>query len=296
MQLFAFPFRAMACDNTIAVYAADHETAAVAARSAQEEVLRIEHKYSRYRDDSLVAQLHRAAGGAAIEIDPETAALLDYADTLHAQSGGLFDLTSGVLRRAWDFRSGQPPDAAAIDAVLPLVGWKKVERTAHGVRLPVAGMELDFGGIGKEYAADRAAEHLVRCGMRHGFVNLGGDVVVTGPHAGGQAWEVGIQHPRRTNALAARLTLASGALASSGDYERFFEFGGRRYCHFLDPRSGQSVEGLQCVSVLAPSCLVAGSISTLAMLMGDPGGLEILEQFGAPYFAIDHAGRIHRRN
>ena len=146
----------MASHCEVCVYAPDEATARGWSDAAIAEVRRIETKYSRYRDDSVTTAINRAAGGAAISVDTETASLLDFAAELHAQSDGAFDLTSGVLRRAWDFKTGRVPAQAALDQLLPRVGWSKIEWRSPTLRLR-AEMEIDFGGIGKEYAADRAA-------------------------------------------------------------------------------------------------------------------------------------------
>src|SRR5207237_10037473 len=113
------------------------------------EVKRIEAKYSRYREESLLSRINAGAGKEGIEVDEETLNLLAFADACFRQSDGLFDATSGVLRRAWNFREPRVPSQAELDALLPLVGWEAVELTGRRVRLPRAGMELDFGGVGQ---------------------------------------------------------------------------------------------------------------------------------------------------
>ncbi len=291
MSRHTYRFRAMACDNIIEIDG-DDAVCAMAGRAAIDEVMRIEAKYSRYRADSVVSTINRDAGVKETPIDPETAALLAFADACHRQSDGLFDITSGILRRAWDFRAGRPPPAAQVAALLPLIGWEQVTRHSESVYLPRPGMELDFGGFGKEYAADRAAAVLLAHGMRHGFVNLGGDVVVTGPQERGSPWLLGIRHPRNAGGLLLSLPIASGAVATSGDYERYFEFEGRRYCHILDPRSGTPVCGLQSATALAPGCLVAGSLTTVAMLKGDPEGMDWLRSSGAAFACVSRLGQV----
>jgi thiamine biosynthesis lipoprotein len=153
-------------------------------------------------------------------------------------------------------------------------------------------MELDFGGIGKEYCADRVATVMVDSGARHGLVNLGGDIRVVGPHPDGSPWTVGIRHPRADNTVLALAKLADGALATSGDYERYFELDGKRYCHMLNPRTGYPVATMQSVTVIAPLCTVAGGVCTLAMLRGATG-LRFLVNQGFPYIAVDNQGKVH---
>jgi thiamine biosynthesis lipoprotein len=240
-----------------------------------------------------VSRINAAAGGAAVACDAETSALLDYAQSLFAASGGRFDISSGVLRRAWDFRAARLPDPERLAELCALVDWGRVERDGDAVRLPVPGMELDFGGFGKEYAADRAAAVLRDAGARHGFVNLGGDLHAIGPQPDGQPWLIAIPDPRQPDRFAAEIELLVGGLATSGDYERFFELDGVRYCHVLNPRTGWPVQHWRSVSVAAPLCIAAGSCTTIAML-SEEQGLSFLAGSGLAYLAIDHAGVHHR--
>ncbi|MGZ8259160.1 MAG: FAD:protein FMN transferase, partial [Caldimonas sp.] len=267
---FGFRFSAMASTCEVRIGALGRCRAAALASRAIAEVRRIEAKYSRYRADSVVSRINASAGsGRAVDVDPETAHLLDFAADLFRASGGLFDITSGTLRKAWDFRAGRLPGPGRIEQLLPLVGWSRVRWTGSSIALPLAAMELDFGGFGKEYAADRAATLLQELGVRSGLVNLGGDIRVVGPRPDGSPWLLGIQDPRDAARLLAQLPLSEGALATSGDYERFFEHDGRRYCHVLDPRTGWPVEQWRSVSVVAPACLAAGALTTVAMLQGE---------------------------
>lgn len=291
MRLYAHAFRAMACDNQLQLYAESQAQAERAAQAAEAEVRRIEQRYSRYRDDSVLSQINRSAGVRPVAVDAETAALLDYAAACHEHSDGLFDVTSGVLRRAWDFKAGRLPRQADIDAILPMVGWGKLQWRRPELHLPIAGMELDFGGVGKEYAADRAAAVCREHGIVAGLVNLGGDIHVLGPQADGSPWLVGIRQPRSDGMLTA-IPMLQGALATSGDYERYFELDGRRFCHILNPFTGWPAQGMQSVSVLADSCLVAGSASTIAMLKGMPQGGEFLDELGLPNLRVDDQGRV----
>jgi FAD:protein FMN transferase len=154
------------------------------------------------------------------------------------------------------------------------------------------GMELDFGGFGKEYAADRAATLLMEAGVEHGYVNLGGDLRFMGPQANGEGWQIAIQHPRQPDATAAWLTLLNGALTTSGDYERFFELDGHRYCHILNPKTLQPVSCWQSISVVAPICTAAGAISTIAMLK-EAEAPAFLQEQGVMWLGIDLAGNKH---
>lgn len=287
-----FDFDAMGGHGEIRLQGRDEAVMRRAAQAAIDEVRRIERKYSRYDEASVISRINAAAGsGEPVEVDDETAALLDFAAHLHALSGGLFDVTSGVLRRAWNFRVLRVPAQQEIDGLLPLIGWPKVRWRDRRIALPLAGMEIDFGGFGKEYAADRAADVLLHEGEAHGFVNLGGDIRVAGSRADGGGWRLGIRHPRRDDALIRTIELASGALATSGDYERFFEVDGRRYSHLLDPRSGWPVDCWQSVSVIAPTCTAAGAACTIAALRQQEGK-AFLKSEQLHSVLVDHDGRV----
>lgn len=291
---FGFHFQAMASPCELRIEGWPESEARALAQQAIDEVQRIEAKYSRYQPDSIVSRINASAGQPEpISVDEETAHLLGFADQLHQFSDGLFDITSGILRRAWDFKSGKPPAPEQLAALLPCVGWSQVERSGEQIRLPRPGMQLDFGGFGKEYAADRAATLLQQQGVRHGLVNLGGDIRVIGPRTDGSPWWLGIQHPRQSERTIASVPLREGGLATSGDYERYFIHEGLRYCHILDPRTGWPVRHWQSVSVVAPACLAAGAITTVGMLKG-PTALDFLLSQGVDYLLVDPLGQLHR--
>jgi FAD:protein FMN transferase len=272
----------------------DQRDAEPLALEAIAEVRRIETTYSRYLATSIVSRINALAGtGQSVEVDDETAHLFDFAASLHAASDGLFDITSGILRRAWDFRARRIPTRAAIQALLPRIGWRLVRWQRPHLALPEPGMEIDFGGFGKEYAADRAATLLQARGVRHGLVNLGGDIRLAGPRPDGEPWILGIQHPREPDRMLDSMALTEGALATSGDYERCFDLEGVRYCHVLDPRSGWPVSAWRSVSVVAPACLAAGALTTVAMLKG-AGAIDFLQQQNVGYLAVDARGQVHR--
>jgi len=287
-----FEFFAMGTPCRIRIEGAETQVAHDAAYAAIAEGRRIETKYSRYKTDSIVSRINAAAGtGVPVEVDVETCDLLDFAAQLHGLSDGLFDPTTGVLRTVWDFRAARVPSSVELQTVLARMGWHRVEWRRPWVQLLVAGMELDFGGFGKEYAADRAGSVLSAAGIESALVNLGGDIRVVGRRPAGTGWVLGIAHPRQDGAVIASITLHEGGLATSGDYERYFELEGRRYCHILDPRSGWPAQGWQSVSVVAPAGLAAGAISTVAMLKGDDA-LEFLREQTVEFLAIDASGQI----
>ncbi len=262
-------FEAMASPCSVLVNGGSAGEAEALTRVAAKEALRIERTFSRYRSDNIVHRINHSEG-RPVPVDEETAKLLDYAATCHEISGGLFDITSGVLRKVWTFDgSTRVPSPKAVRAVLAFVGWQKVEYDGSSIRLP-AGMQIDLGGIGKEYAVDRAAALLAERTERAFLVNFGGDLYASGVREGKQPWGVGIEDPTRTEeAVLYRVELCGGGLATSGDARRFVIHEGRRLGHILDPRTGWPVEGApRAITVIASSCLEAGTLSTLAYLQG----------------------------
>jgi thiamine biosynthesis lipoprotein len=283
-------FRAMGSPCAVRIHPRRGLDAAGVAAAARAEVERLERKYSRYLDDSLASRINRSAGDAAgIEVDGETAALLDYAAAAFAASDGLFDISSGPLRRAWKLHSDRLPEPAEIEAALACVGFHRVRWRRPRIALPVSGMELDFGGYVKEYAADRAAALCRRLGARGGLVDLGGDLAVVGPHPDGSPWRIGIRDPHAPERALACIGLVSGGIATSGDYERFLLVDGRRYGHILDPTTGWPVSGLTSATAAAERCLVAGTATTVALLRG-AAGTRWLAELGLPHLWVDADG------
>lgn len=290
LKYYRSEFKAMGTPCDIQLFACNKGEAKYAADAAIADVQRLETLYSRYKTDSFLSEINRvAAVGGSISVDDETASLLDYAVTCYEQSDGLFDITSGILRSAWKFDQGKLPEQALIDRLLEKVGWHKVAWERPVLSFSVAGMEIDFGGVVKEYAVDRAAALCYGLGVRHGVINLGGDIKVIGPRDDGSPWRVGIRHPRSKDALLDTISLYKGALASSGDYERCIMVDGVRYGHVLNPKTGWPVRHLAAVSVIGDFCVVAGSASTIAMLKEDQG-TEWLRDLGLPHLWVDTHG------
>ncbi|SET27297.1 thiamine biosynthesis lipoprotein [Nitrosomonas marina] len=274
----------------IQLYAKSKKKGQEAADAAIADINRLESLYSRYRADSFLSKINRVAADAgSIAVDDETAGLLDYAATCYQQSDGLFDITSGILRQVWDFKSDQLPTHAEIDKIKKRIGWHRLKWERPVLSFGVPGMEIDFGGVVKEYAVDRAAALCFDAGIEHGVVNLGGDIKIIGPHPDGSPWRIAIQHPRNPDVALKILLLQSGALASSGDYERCITINGRRYGHVLNPKTGWPVSHMAAVSVVGEFCVVAGSASTIGMLK-EALGADWLRDLGLPHLWIDTKG------
>lgn len=289
--LYRIDFKAMGSYCEIVIADSDEQAALSKMQQAHQEVLRIEQKYSRYRPDSILSRINAQAGLDWVDCDFETESLLNYANQMYSISDGLFDITSGVLRHVWTFNSQTLPAQDEIERARALIGWPRVLRQPGKVKLEKPGMELDFGGFGKEYAVDKVAGLLQANGVTSGLVNLGGDVRVLGPKPDGEAWFVAVQDPRNQEAMVASLPLKAGALATSGDYERYIEVEGVRFCHILSPNTGMPVSSWQSISVMAPLAITAGTFTTIAMLK-ESQAIAWLKQFNYPFFAISADGEI----
>jgi thiamine biosynthesis lipoprotein len=292
MKFYRQAFKAMGSPCDIQLYAESLATAERVAAMAIADVGRLEALYSRYRSDSFLSAINRvAAAGGSIRVGEETAGLLNYAATCYRESDGLFDITSGILRRAWRFGEGKLPDPARVRDLLGRVGWHKVRWVPPLLEFPHPGMEIDLGGVVKEYAVDRVASLCREAGVRHGLVNLGGDIRIIGPRPDGGPWRIGIRHPRRPGALLRTLLLHGGGVASSGDYERCIILDGVRYAHVLNPTTGWPVRHLASVTVVGDLCVVAGSASTIAMLK-EEAGPAWLQGLGLPHLWVDVKGEV----
>lgn len=276
-DVVAVCFQAMASACEILLSGCQAEEALTLAEPAAQEAARVERKFSRYRDDSVLAWIHRNRG-TEVSVDAETASLLDFAAQCFQISGGLFDITSGVLRRVWRFDgSDQVPHPQDVAPLLSSVGFDKVTWRSPRLLLPID-MELDFGGFGKEYAVDRAYDILAATCAVPFLVNFGGDLRASGPPNSG-SWQVGIERSDGDGIAAMLLELQRGALATSGDSHRFLLKDGVRYSHILDPRTGWPVAGApRSVTVAASSCTEAGLLSTLALLQGEQAASFLSEQ------------------
>ena len=257
-----------------------------------EEVARLEKKYSRFREDSFLTEINSSAGNKlGLAIDDETQSLFDHALNCFEQSDGLFDITTGALNKIWDFKKAIVPSQAQIDVARDHVGLNKLSCKDSHIHLP-RDMQIDFGGIVKEYAADSVARLARSLGVEHGLVNLGGDFSVIGSQPGNKPWAVGISSPVSESGVMAKIELNDGGLASSGDYERFFMHEGKRYSHILNPMTGWPSNGLRAVSIAANLCSVAGSAATIAMLKDESEAKAWLKDSGLACVYMDSEEKI----
>lgn len=261
-------FDAMANPCEILMALEDEELAEKLLQVAAREAWRIEQKFSRYRADSMVSRINTSVG-KTVAVDLETTQLLNFAFQCYELSNGLFDITCGVLRKAWPFRQDSAcPSQELVDSLLPLVGLKKAEWQSSEITLP-PGMQIDLGGIGKEYAADRALRLMAELTDEPILVNLGGDIAFNRLPDEETPWRIGSENQDQQNQAEALMEVRSGALATSGNTQRFLICDGKRYGHLLNPITGWPIEESPLsVTVAESNCTRAGMLATLAMLQG----------------------------
>lgn len=274
-------FKAMASDCEILIEGCGQSLAEYLLRIAAVETWRIEFKYSRYRHDNVMAQINHS-NGKEIALDSETSALLDFADQCYQLSDGLFDISSGVLRKIWHFDgSDNLPMESEITDILTRIGWQKVQRKIQENKSTIClqeGMELDLGGLGKEYAVDRSLFLIQQALFKHTprpnnvcsvLVNYGGDLACSGPRLNGEPWQIAVESIRMNNKSSANVRLSKGGIATSGDANRYLLKDGIRYSHVLNPLTGHSItDAPHSVSVAGETCMQAGMLSTIASLYG----------------------------
>ncbi|MFO1488514.1 MAG: FAD:protein FMN transferase [Verrucomicrobiota bacterium] len=244
-------------------------------------VAAFEAKYSRFLDGSLISRINAAAGEHWTDIDEETQTLLKLCGEMYFFTRGAFDPTALPLIRLWNWKA-QPvviPASAQLAEARELCGWNKIQLRPGGIFLPRRGMSLDLGGIGKEYAVDRVVQLAAQCGVESVLVDFGQDIRVGGRPPAKGAWHIGLEDPKQPGQCWAGVAVTGHAVATSGDYLRHFVHDGRRYGHIIDPRDGQPVYN-RClaVSVIAPTCTVAGILSTSAFILGPTEGLQLISQ------------------
>jgi len=271
-QCWVGQFQAMASDCQVLLEGINQQRAEELLKLAAIETWRIEHKFSRYKAGNIMHQINHAYE-KKVAVDNETTALLNFVDQCYQLSDGLFDVTAGVLRKIWHFDgSDNIPSDQEINNILPLIGWNKVHWKAPYIQLP-NGMELDLGGIGKEYAVDKVClllqKRMSQIENCHILVNFGGDLACSGPRLNGEAWEVAVESYQDQKKAILKVKLSQGGIATSGDSRRFLLKEGIRYSHILNPKTGQSITNApHAVSIAAPNCMQAGILSTMAMLQG----------------------------
>jgi len=292
-------WRALGTECSLQFVAPDTAIANAFIGAARQWVSQFESRYSRFIPGSELSRINAAAGREWVTIDEEMSRMLDLSGSLHFMTQGVLDVTSLPLLKLWDFRAAVPgiPSDATIAEAKKRVGWAKVQRAPGRVFLPEPGMAIDFGGWGKEFAVDAVAQIGEAHGIKALLVDFGHDLRALGLPPGKPAWHVGLENPAAPGSCWGSVAVTNRGVASSGDYVRGFTHNGRRYGHIIDPRTGWPVSnGCQQVTVIAPTCLQAGVLSTAAFVLGAESGIRMIQEtLGAEGCVVTSRGRHQTR-
>jgi len=269
---------------TITAVAPSEKSAESAIDAAFAEIKRLEKLISFWDPESEISAINRNAGIRPVKISPETFELIKESLYISEKTDGAFDATIGPVIKQWDFKKHKKPGPAKLDGALKKVNYRKLrlDKRNSTAYLAEKGMSFDTGGIAKGFAADRAEKVLRARGIKAGLIAIAGDIKGFGKKPDGKGWTVAIRNPRESegNELLAKIELTDEAVSTSGDYERYFMEGGKRFHHLLDPRTGHPAEGFQSVSVIAPRAVWTDGFSTGTFIMGPEKGKKRLEELG----------------
>ena len=263
----------------IEVFGPDQATCDKAVQAARDEIDRLERIMTDWKQESPLMDVNRAAGTKAVEAPPELCFIVERSLKMSELTDGAFDITFAAAGKLWNWRDPKIPTAEEVKASLANVGWKGVvvDEKAKTIFLSKPGMRIGLGAIGPGYAGDLAMEKIRKLGIRDACVNLSGDIMVIG-RKNGEPWNIGITHPRKKGESIAVLPVSNAAVSTSGDYERYFEKDGKRYCHIIDPRTGYPADLCQSVTIVAPNLAFADGLATGVFVLGPKKGMELVEK------------------
>lgn len=264
----------------VLVHCKDRKVAEEAIDAAIKRVVEIEEKMSRFKTGSELYRLNRDAAVRAVRVSDELFSVIKRSLDFCRLSGGALDITVVPLLKVYRDaeRRGRPPSSEEIEKALRKVGWRKVivDEREKTVKFAVDGMALDLGATAKGYAVDSAVEVLKSHGIEHALVEIGGEVYVYGGQANGDGWTVGIVDPRRRRRYLRVVVMREGAVATSGNYERFYEIGKEKFSHIVDPRNGRTADAAVSVSVIADDTFSADSLATAVSVLGPEDGIKLI--------------------
>ena len=283
----------------VTIYGADTALAQKATDAAEQDFHRMHRAWHAWHPSDLTRTNHRLATGRAFKAPASVLALIRRSRVLARRSDGLFDPAVGKLLALWGFESdtppsGPPPDPARIKALVAAhPSMEDIEVRGDRVRCTNPAVQLDFGAFAKGYGVDQVIEHLRRLGIRNAIVDAGGDLRAIGRH-GDRPWRIGIRAPRGPGVLASVEVSGDQSVFTSGDYERYFMYKGKRYHHILDPRTGYPARGTVSVTVIDPDAAVADAAATALFVAGPKQWVTIARRMGIHYvMLVDDQGTVH---
>lgn len=263
----------------ISVFEKDESKTQSAIQKAFNEIRRLEELMSTHIPGSEVSKINQSAGTKPVPVSPEVFEVIDRALYWAEKTDGALDISVGPVQELWDFEGDHPslPDETALEQALAKVDYKKIRLKNQTVLLQEKGMRLHLGAIAKGYAVDRAIKILQESNIHHAFINAGGDLKTLGSRPDKTAWKIGLQHPRKPESILASFSLSGKAVATSGDYQKYFDHAGTRYHHILNPKTGYPVINAMSATVITDSVMDADALSTALFVMGAEKGLPFID-------------------
>ncbi|HEX5172246.1 MAG TPA: FAD:protein FMN transferase [Cyclobacteriaceae bacterium] len=246
-----------------------------------DEVRRIEFLLTEFSDTSQTFLINQSAGKKAVRVDDEVYSLLSRCKEISRLTQGAFDITSGALKKLYNFKgeSFTMPTDEVIRETLSKVDFNKIQLSEnHEVLLASPGMHISFAAIGKGYAADKVKNLMITKGIENGVINASGDLTAWGNREDGSPWKIGIADPLVPSSILLWIPIMNSSVATSGDYERYFELNGERYSHSINPKTGKPVKGIKSVTIVSPSAELSDALATAVFTMGVEVGLDFIEQ------------------
>lgn len=283
----------------ITVVAPNEEIGYINIDEAVSEIQRIEKIISSWDEQSETAKINNNAGIQPVKVSPELFGLIERSIKISDITDGAFDITYASMDNIWKFDGTMTmaPAASDIKKSIAKIGYQKIVLDPENstVFLPVSGMRIGFGAIGKGYAADRAKELLVSKGVKGGIINASGDLTTWGTKVTGEKWVVGIANPLSKDKVFSWLPIVESSVATSGNYEKYVIFNGKKYSHIIDPRTGYPTTGISSVSIFAKQAELCDALATAVFIMGKDVGLHMINQIdGVEAVVIDSENKIHK--
>lgn len=267
----------------ITIVAKDAKTAVDNIDTVIAEITRIEYLISDWKPETQISAVNRNAGIKPVKVDREVFNLTKRALNLSNITGGAFDISFAAMDRIWKFDGSmkEMPDADAVKRSVAKVGYQNIilDSLNSTIFLKLKGMKIGFGALGEGYAADRCRKMMLAKGIKAGIVNGSGDMSSWGKPPKGKNWLIGITNPFEKDSLFAIVPLKNGAVVTSGSYEKFVMFNGKRYSHIINPVTGYPVTGLTSVTIFGPDAERANGFSTSIMVLGKDSGIQFLKSF-----------------
>lgn len=274
-NLYERSFHSMGSTMELKFYSPSEELFHRVVNDCVEKTKEIDRLFSNYREDSVLAEVNRTAGRRSVPVPGEFLRLLRTSINYSELTDGTFDITVGSLFELWrtETAAGRLPEKSRIRDALGCTGFQKIKIDEAKSQVFFDGdcVRLDFGAIGKGYAVDEMIRIARENGVTRGLVNFGGNIYAMGPPVGKKFWDVGVRKPGGGSEIISKLDLVNKGVATSGDYERYFEHAGKRYSHIIDPRTGWPAEDVTSVVAVSRSAMEADVFSTAVSVLGVSG-------------------------